>query len=604
MGACREVTVILPRTSLAAALSAAAVTCALLAVPAHAAPSPSPTVGEDMAAGLAPLLAEVDDARAQRLEADKRYAAASEAAARAEAEVTSQEGAVAGARQLVGDYARAAYRSGPSELAFLAGLLDSGSPTDLMRRVDTAERVGERKDTEYDRAQQVLARVEHRAAEAVEARDRASEAVTAAATAEAEALAEVTDYTGRWADQLADGLGGATEQDRANSDAAQAWADWLSRPEARGAPTVTARMIRTGKDLPPGVTLRRSFPGVAYWDPDAPTSQSSKKKSTRKTKKRADAHAARATVLLLPDQTVRMATYAVSRLGAGYEWRGNTHEAMDCSALVDRALTVPGSPASQAEADRPAVPGGVPGLASRMKTVGPRDVLPGDVVYYLDGGHGVNHVGIAVTSDTMIASAPLLGGVNAVPIDSDRVWRVGRPAAKPRGTEPPGAPQGLWQCGSDPDELAQLSPGGWMFPTDDPDWRDERVNPGTEPGMRVHPVLGYARCHDGWDTGDGMGDPIYAVADGVAVLHPNNGGAGNMVSIAHPGGVESVYMHLSAFAPGINGAVVKRGQLIGRVGSTGLSSGPHLHFQVNVDGQPVDPRHFFYNDPLTAACNG
>lgn len=600
MEACREVTVTLPRTSLAAALSAAAVACALISFPAAAEPTPSPAEESDMAAGLAPLLAEVDDARAQRLAADKRYAAASAAAARAEAAVTSQKGAVAGARQLVGDYARAAYRSGPSELAFLAGLLDSGSPTDLMRRVDTAERVGEHKDTEYDKAQQVLARVERRAAEAGQARDRASEAVQVAATAEADALAEVTDYTGRWADQLAEGLGGATEQDRANSAAAQAWADWLGRPEARNAPTVTARMIRTGKDLPPGVTIRRSAPGVAYWDPDA-TKSGAKKKSSRG--KRAAASDG-AQVLLLPDQTVRMATYAVSRLGAGYEWRANTHEAMDCSALIDRGLAIPGASVADAEADRPAVPGGVPGLAASMKTVAPRPVLPGDVVYYFDEGHGVNHAGIAVTADTMIASAPLLGGVNAVPIDGDRIWRLGRPAAKPGKSDVPSAERGLWQCGSDPDELAQLSPGGWMFPTDDPDWRDERVNPGTEPGMRVHPVLGYARCHDGWDTGDGMGEPIYAVADGVAVTHPDNGGAGNMVSISHPGGVESVYMHLSAFAPGINGAVVKRGQLIGRVGSTGLSSGPHLHFQVNVDGQPVDPRHFFYNDPLTPACNG
>ncbi len=585
----------LPRTiQVAATAVAATVTCALLPIaPAHATDvSPSPTqAGEDMAAGLAPLLSDVDTARAHRLAADKRFAAASAAAVRAQAEVTSQKGAVAGARDLVGDYARAAYRSGPSELAFLAGLLDSGSPTDLMRRVDTAERVGESKDTQYDRAQALLLRVQQQAEQAAAARDQASEAARTAAAAEADALAEVTDYTSRWADQLAAGLGGASDQEQANSEAAQAWANWLSRPEAENAPTVTARMVRTGKKLPPGVTVRKSAPGVAYWDPHA-------KKGKRHKAATGDQ------VLLLPDRTVRMATYAVSRLGAGYKWRANTHEAMDCAALVDRALTLPGAAGAAAEADRPAVPQGVPGLAGGMRTVAADQILPGDVVFYYDDNHGVDHVGIAVSPDMMVAAEPLSGGVNAFPIDTDRVWRVGRPSAKTRATDVPAADGGLWQCGADPDDLAQLSPGGWMFPTDDADWRDERTNPGTEPGMRVHPILGYARCHDGWDTGDGMGDPVYAVADGVAVTHPNNGGAGNMVSISHPEGVESVYMHLSEFAPGINGAVVKRGQLIGRVGSTGLSSGPHLHFQVNVDGQAVDPRHFFYNDPLKAACTG
>ena len=114
--------------------------------------------------------------------------------------------------------------------------------------------------------------------------------------------------------------------------------------------------------------------------------------------------------------------------------------------------------------------------------------------------------------------------------------------------------------------------------------------------------MGYSRCHDGWDTGDSAGDPIYAVADGIAVLSPNNGGAGNMVTISHGEGVDSIYMHLSEFAPGINGTVVKRGQLIGKVGTTGLSSGPHLHFQTEINGVAVDPRHFFYNDPIKAAC--
>ena len=85
-------------------------------------------------------------------------------------------------------------------------------------------------------------------------------------------------------------------------------------------------MVRTGENLPAGVTLKKSTPGVAFWNPEADPTQT---KKARKADGGPD-------VLLLPDRTVQMTTYAISRLGAGYQWRKNTHDAMDCSALVDR----------------------------------------------------------------------------------------------------------------------------------------------------------------------------------------------------------------------------------------------------------------------------
>ena len=201
------------------------------ATPATAETSPSPdpiaattaTPGvpgqsEEMTAGLAPLLAAVDTARAARLAADKKYTEAVDAVARDEAQVNSEKGQVAEARDVVGAYARAAYQSGPSDLVFLAGLLDAESPTELMSRADTAELVGSRKDAEYDDAQLVLATAQQAAARAAADRDRASEAARQAAADEADALAQVTDYTSKWADQLAADLGGASDQEAANSD--------------------------------------------------------------------------------------------------------------------------------------------------------------------------------------------------------------------------------------------------------------------------------------------------------------------------------------------------------------------------------------------------
>lgn len=110
-------------------------------------------------------------------------------------------------------------------------------------------------------------------------------------------------------------------------------------------------------------------------------------------------------------------------------------------------------------------------------------------------------------------------------------------------------------------------------------------------GWRTHPVLGYRKFHTGVDFGSGYGTPIRA-ADGGTVIHSTwMGGYGNVVIVNHGGGVSTLYAHQSSIAVG-NGAGVSRGQVIGYVGSTGLSTGPHLHFEVRVNGNPVDPMRY------------
>lgn len=110
-------------------------------------------------------------------------------------------------------------------------------------------------------------------------------------------------------------------------------------------------------------------------------------------------------------------------------------------------------------------------------------------------------------------------------------------------------------------------------------------------GYRMHPVLGYARLHTGIDFGAGIGTPIVAAAGGVVVSAGWTGGYGNAVIISHGGGIATLYGHQSRLAVG-TGAHVSRGQVIGYVGTTGLSTGPHLHFEVRVNGTPVDPRGY------------
>ena len=107
-------------------------------------------------------------------------------------------------------------------------------------------------------------------------------------------------------------------------------------------------------------------------------------------------------------------------------------------------------------------------------------------------------------------------------------------------------------------------------------------------GMRMHPLLGYVRQHSGVDLAAPYGSPIYATGAGVVGTAGWSGGLGLTVAIAHGGGVQTRYGHMSrlAVAPGQQ---VSAGDVIGYVGSTGESTGPHVHYEVRVDGRAIDP---------------
>lgn len=107
-------------------------------------------------------------------------------------------------------------------------------------------------------------------------------------------------------------------------------------------------------------------------------------------------------------------------------------------------------------------------------------------------------------------------------------------------------------------------------------------------GMRTHPVLGGRRQHHGIDLAAPSGTPVYATADGIVSMAQYYGAYGNYVQIEHGGEIQTRFAHLSQVAVP-DGARVKKGQLIGHVGSTGRSTGPHLHYEVRMAGAPVNP---------------
>lgn len=107
-------------------------------------------------------------------------------------------------------------------------------------------------------------------------------------------------------------------------------------------------------------------------------------------------------------------------------------------------------------------------------------------------------------------------------------------------------------------------------------------------GRRRHPILGYTRMHAGIDFAARHGTPIYAVSDGTVQYAGRHGGHGNYVRLSHGGGLATGYAHMSRIAVA-RGGHVRRGQVIGYVGSTGLSTGPHLHYEMYRNGRTVNP---------------
>jgi murein DD-endopeptidase MepM/ murein hydrolase activator NlpD len=109
-------------------------------------------------------------------------------------------------------------------------------------------------------------------------------------------------------------------------------------------------------------------------------------------------------------------------------------------------------------------------------------------------------------------------------------------------------------------------------------------------GGRRHPILGYVKMHTGVDWATPYGTPIFASGNGIVEKVGREGGYGKYVRLKHNNGYETAYGHMSAFAKGLEpGKRVRQGQVIGFVGSTGQSTGPHVHYEILVNGRFVDP---------------
>ena len=135
----------------------------------------------------------------------------------------------------------------------------------------------------------------------------------------------------------------------------------------------------------------------------------------------------------------------------------------------------------------------------------------------------------------------------------------------------------------DSGQTTKPSSGGWIYPVSAPIT--------SQFGYRVHPVTGEKKLHTGTDFGAPMGAPIKAVKDGQVIFAGLNSGYGKMVIVDHGNGIQTLYAHSSSLNVS-TGDKVKQGQVIAKVGSTGMSTGPHLHLEFLVNGSRVNPMSY------------
>lgn len=152
--------------------------------------------------------------------------------------------------------------------------------------------------------------------------------------------------------------------------------------------------------------------------------------------------------------------------------------------------------------------------------------------------------------------------------------------------------------------LAKAKKGANVFAGPGPSglyWPIPNASTSGQIGWRRHPVYGYRSCHTGVDLRAGYGTPIRAAADGIVIDVASGGAYGRRTLISHGGGMTTMYAHQSRISV-TEGERVDKGQVIGYVGSTGYSTGPHLHFEVHINGVPRNPLGWFGGSKSIISC--
>lgn len=352
-----------------------------------------------------------------------------------------------------------------------------------------------------------------------------------------------------------------------NDHAKTRWQTYLAELAAAGVRAPSAAALRDPARLPAGMTAVKDAAGKAVGGV-------------------AQTKASGRTVRVLPAETIRAVNKAFGLLGTPYGVAATGPDRYGCLG----AARVAWQPYTT-------LPNLIGKVYPQVRQVPNDAVQPGDLLLIGNQTVGLYHIGVAIGGGEMIASDEGKGSVivSAIPQNLYAAVRpvLGSPAkaqVAPQATDQAFA----FRCGATPDSYGAES-RGWSWPL--PDGSFEIGTPYGQPG-----ALWASGVHTGQDFPAAIGTPVAAVAGGSAyVEHP--AWAGNLVRIEHGNGLSTVYAHLSSIAV-TDGQPVQAGQQIGAVGSEGNSTGPHLHFEVHLGGQPTNPMPFLATGSTSQGWGG
>jgi murein DD-endopeptidase MepM/ murein hydrolase activator NlpD len=566
-------------------LAALGVVLTAVAVPAYADPPPStppPASVTDVNRSLEQLQAEAAAVQADFAKATIAYtnalkqAQAAEAAAKkAEATATTSKGKADEERRRLGVVTAQAYQLGIPTVMGAESMLWSLAPIaeslqEIADRQTAITQLGNTQVSQYQRAMAAESESNRLKDDATSKRAAANEAAAKAQELSKQVQQKAADASAAMADQTADldvasALSKQLQQTR-NEQALARWQTYLAELTATKVTPPAAAALKNPGKLPTGLTplTRRgaAVPGVAA------------------------VTVAGRTVRVMSAETIRAVNQAFSLLGKPYGVAATGPDKYGCLG----AARVAWQPYTT-------LPNLVGKVYPNYQAVPAPQVQPGDLLVMGSKSLGLVHIGIALDNGEMIAADEAKGAVVVTTVP-DNLYAVLRPTlgapSKPQIAPVATSDAYAFRCGNTATSY-DVGSGSWSWPL--PDGSYEIGTPFGQSGS-----MWSSGVHTGQDFPASIGATVRAVTSGtVRVEQP--AWAGNLVRIDHGNGLETLYAHLSRVDV-TDGQQVTAGQRIGAVGTEGNSTGPHLHFEVRLGGDPVNPMPFLATGSASTGWGG